>query len=176
MRDANDAQLMLQYAAGEISAFEELYQRYRGPLYRYFQRQVRNPATVNDLYQGCWEKLIGARQRYTASAPFPAWLFRIAHNHLVDYYRATRTTEQLEPGRLQAPGCGPGEVLEKHQRDGRFISALKELPADQKDALLLKVETGLGLEEIAKITGVNRETVKSRLRYATAKLKRVLQP
>lgn len=92
---------MLQYAGVEISAFEELYQRYRGPLYRYFQRQLRNPATANDLYQGCWERLIGARQRYTASALFPVWLFGIAHNHLVDYYRATRTTELLEPGRWQ---------------------------------------------------------------------------
>ena len=175
MRDVSDEQLMRQYSAGEVSAFEELYRRYRGPLYRYFHRQVNNPATVNDLYQGCWEKLIGARKRYTASAAFPAWLFRIAHNHLVDHYRKTQRTEQLEPERLRAPGPRPEEVLEEHNQDKRFISALEELPADQRDALLLKVEAGLGLEEIAKITGVNRETVKSRLRYATEKLKRVLQ-
>ena len=93
----------------------------------------------------------------------------------MDHYRKTQRTEQLEPERLRAPGPRPEEVLEEHNQDKRFISALEELPADQRDALLLKVEAGLRLEEIAKITGVNRETVKSRLRYATAKLKRVLQ-
>lgn len=57
----------------------------------------------------------------------------------------------------------------------RFEAALRSLPADQRDTLMLRFETGLGLEEIGKITGVERETVKSRLRYATGKLKKVLK-
>jgi RNA polymerase sigma-70 factor (ECF subfamily) len=174
MRGLSDEQLMQNYAAGDMSAFENLYERYRGPLYRYFQRQVRDPATVNDLYQGSWEKLIKARQRYKTAAPFRAWLFRIAHNHLVDHFRALRPTEPLDAEQLVAAGPQPADTIEHEQRELRFRAALAELPHEQKQTLMLKIEGGLALEEIGKITGVERETVKSRLRYATAKLKRSL--
>lgn len=174
MRGPSDEQLMRRYAGGDMSAFESLYERYRGPLYRYFQRQVRDPATVNDLYQGSWEKLIKARKKYKPAAPFRAWLFRIAHNHMVDHYRAHRDTDELEPERVETANPQPEEALDRAQRKARFRGALLELPSEQKDALLLKIEAGLGLEEIGRITGVERETVKSRLRYATAKLKRIL--
>jgi RNA polymerase sigma-70 factor (ECF subfamily) len=174
MQAPSDEQLMHRYARGDMSAFESLYDRYRGPLYRYIQRQVRNPATANDLYQGSWEKLIKARKRYRPAAPFRAWLFRIAHNHLVDHFRANRITEQLDHEQLPAAGGQPIDILDTAQRERRFRVALQDLPEAQKNTLLLKVEAGLGLEEIGKITGVERETVKSRLRYATAKLKRAL--
>ena len=174
MRGPSDEQLMMQYAAGDMAAFENLYDRYRGPLYRYIQRQVRDPATANDLYQGSWEKLIKARKRYKPASPFRAWLFRIAHNHLVDHFRAHRASEPLEPERFVASDPQPSELIDSDQREAQFRSALIQLPPDQRDTLLLKLEAGLGLEEIGRITGVERETVKSRLRYATAKLKRSL--
>ncbi len=175
MRGSTDEQLMKQYAAGDVSAFEDLYERYRGPLYRYIQRQVHDPATVNDLYQGSWEKLIKARNRYKPAAPFRAWFFRIAHNHVVDHFRSKHETEALNPDQMTASAPQPGEALGNEQKQKRFRAALQDLPAEQKHTLLLKIEAGLGLEEIGKITGVKRETVKSRLRYATAKLKRTLQ-
>lgn len=175
MRGSTDEQLMTMYAAGDAAAFEDLYQRYRGPLYRYIQRQVRDPATANDLYQGSWEKIIKARKRYQPAAPFRAWLFRIAHNHLVDHFRASRETDTLDPEKLVATAPEPAEALGKEQQQARFVAALQKLPPEQKQTLLLKIEAGLGLEEIGKITGVERETVKSRLRYATAKMKRILQ-
>jgi len=70
-----------------MEAFEVLYERHRGPLYRYILRLVGNPATANDLYQGSWEKIIKARGRYKDSAPFKAWMYRIAHNHVMDHFR-----------------------------------------------------------------------------------------
>lgn len=175
MRGPSDEQLMRRYARGDMSAFESLYERYRGPLYRYFQRQVHDPATVNDLYQGSWEKLIRARRNYRPAAPFRAWLFRIAHNHMVDHFRALRPAETLEPEVIASNNPHPAEVVDEERRGARFRAALLQLPDEQKDALLLKIEAGLSLEEIGKITGVERETVKSRLRYATAKLKRILE-
>jgi RNA polymerase sigma-70 factor (ECF subfamily) len=176
MRGSSDEQLMKQYAAGDASAFEDLYQRYRGPLYRYIQRQVKDPATANDLYQGSWEKIIKARKRYQSAAPFKAWMFRIAHNHLVDHFRGQRTTEPLNAESLIATAPQPAEALSEEQKQQSFRAALNDLPDEQRQTLLLKLEAGLSLEEIGKITGVERETVKSRLRYATNKLKRILQP
>lgn len=175
MRGFSDEQLMVKYAAGDASAFDDLYKRYRAPLYRYIQRLVRDPATANDLYQGSWEKLIKARGRYQPAAPFRAWLFRIAHNHVVDHFRSNRQTELLDAEKLVASEPQPSEVLGQEQRQLRFRAALEHLPNEQRHALLLKIEGGLGLDEIGEITGVERETVKSRLRYATAKLKRTLQ-
>ena len=176
MMSSSDEQLMQQYAAGDMSAFESLYKRYRGPLYRYIQQRVSDPATANDLYQGSWEKLIKARRRYQPTAPFGAWLFRIAHNHVVDHFRASRYTEQLDPENTVSTHPQPTDVLDNEQRELRFRAALLNLPDAQRNTLLLKIEAGLGLKEIGKITGVERETVKSRLRYATDKLKRVLKP
>jgi RNA polymerase sigma-70 factor (ECF subfamily) len=175
MRDASDETLMQQYAAGDLSAFEALYARYRGPLYRYILRQVSDPATANDLYQGSWEKVIRARRSYRPNAPFKAWIFRVTHNLLVDHYRRSRPQAELKQEELASNNPQPIEAFATQERQARLLRAIRELPADQRDALLMRLESGLGLEEIARITGAGRETVKSRLRYATAKLKQVLE-
>jgi len=174
MEDAPDETLMIAYGAGDMAAFEILYARYRGPLYRYFTRQVGEPATANDLYQGCWEKVIAARRKYSDKAPFKAWLFRIAHNHLVDHYRSARPVSEL-PEDTPGDDPDPGEGIDAQRLDQRFRAAIAGLPDEQKQALLLRLESGLGLEDIARITGVGAETAKSRLRYATARLKQVMQ-
>lgn len=176
MRNASDEQLMTRYAAGEMKAFEELYQRYKGPLYRYLQRQLQEPATVNDLYQGCWEKLINGRNQFRSGVPFRAWLFRIAHNHLVDYFRAQRPEVPMPVYELVSSQPTPDDFTDQDAHSIRFDAALRDLPEVQRNTLMLRFETGLGLEEIGKITGVERETVKSRLRYATSKLKKGLKP
>jgi RNA polymerase sigma-70 factor (ECF subfamily) len=176
MRDASDEKLMRRYASGDMSAFETLYARYRGPLYRYIRRQVHDPATANDLYQGSWERVIRARKSYRADAPFKAWIYRITRNLLVDHFRRNRPHAELQPDTQEAGNPQPAEALATQERHERLLSAIQALPPDQKDALLLRLESGLSLAEIAKMTGAGQETVKSRLRYATAKLKQVLGP
>ena len=175
MRDASDEKLMRQYASGDMNAFETLYERYRGPLYRYILRQVSNPATANDLYQGSWEKVIRARDSYRPKAPFRAWIYRITHNLLVDHYRRSRPQVELQQEEHASGNPQPAESAERQERQDRLLAAIRQLPEEPRDAMLLKLEGGLGLGEIATITGAGRETVKSRLRYATAKLKQVLQ-
>ncbi len=176
MSDSSDEALMQRYGQGDADAFTVLYERYRGPLYRYFLRQLGDPVQANDLYQGCWEKVIGARQRFRKKTPFRAWLFRIAHNHLVDFFRAHRKPQTLPDALEDEQGKAPEAQLEDEQRQARFRQALLALPEEQRDALLLQLEAGLSLEHIAQVTGVGRETVKSRLRYGTRKLKQELAP
>ena len=174
MRDASDETLMQQYAAGDLSAFEALYARYRGPLYRYILRQVSDPATANDLYQGAWEKIIKARDRYRPSATFSVWMYAIAHNHLVDYYRGLRPVGIVEAEVLPDHNPGPDQGIIDSERNIQLRAGITALPEEQRTTLLLKLETGLKMEEIASVTGVSTETVKSRLRYAVNKLKRSL--
>lgn len=166
---------MLSYASGNARAFETLYARYRQSLYRYFLRHVSDAATANDLYQGCWEKVIAARKRYQDQSPFRAWLFRIAHNHLVDHYRASRDESTLPPELADPEPDGPAASLDEAGKLRRFRQAIAALPREQRDAFLLRMESGLSLDQLAAATGVNQETAKSRLRYATRKLKEVLQ-
>ncbi len=69
MREMSDEKLMQRYAKGDAKAFDQLYARHRAPLYRYFIRQVNDPATANDLYQGAWEKIIKARAKIPSGLP-----------------------------------------------------------------------------------------------------------
>lgn len=176
MNEDSDEALMLRYANGEPQAFDALYARYRTRLYRYFLRHVDDAVTANDLYQGCWEKVIAARARYDRRAPFRAWLFHIAHNHRIDHYRTQKPTEPLPPD-LEGPAdeANP-DLLADPDRARRFRAAVEALPEAQRDAISLRLDAGLGLEDIARVTGVGAETAKSRLRYATRALKQALQP
>ena len=174
MQEMTDEKLMQRYAKGDAKAFDQLYARHRAPLYRYFIRQVSNPATANDLYQGAWEKIIKARKKYRPSAPFKVWMYRIAHNHLVDHYRRMRPEDTLEPDTMPDMQADPARDVIASQQNERLRAGITALPVEQRDTLLLQLETGLKMEEIAKVTGVGRETVKSRLRYAVNYLKRSL--
>jgi len=175
MRETTDEQLMQQYAQGDAAAFDQLYTRHRAALYRYFKRQINDEATVNDLYQGTWEKMIKARNKYRSTSSFTAWMYRIAHNHLVDHYRRIRPIDPTETDALTDDRPEPSHRIIISEQNERLRAEIISLPMDQKTTLLLKLETGLKLEEIATVTGVSRETVKSRLRYAVNKLKRSLQ-
>lgn len=175
MRDRTDEALMKAYAEGNVEAFELLYDRHRVPLYRYVLRHVGDAATANDLYQGSWEKIIKARKSYNTAAPFQAWMFRIAHNHVMDFFRRSKPVSDLPAEDMAATTPGPGEEFLAGNREEKLHEALIRLPPEQKEVFLLKLESGLDLQAIAEITGVNRETVKSRLRYAVAKLKKILR-
>ncbi len=174
MQEMTDEKLMQRYAKGDAKAFDQLYARHRAPLYRYFIRQVNNPATANDLYQGAWEKIIKGREKYRPTAPFKVWMYRIAHNHLVDFYRRMRPVDSVEPDTLSDTRADPSQsVIDGEQKD-LLRAGITALPVEQKNTLLLQLETGLKMEDIARVTGVGRETVKSRLRYAVNYLKRSL--
>lgn len=174
MRESSDEYLMKSYAGGDMGAFELLYQRYRAPLYRYLLRLAGDPATANDLYQGTWEKVIKARTTYTAKAPFRAWLYRIAHNHAMDLFRRNQPIAGEVPDELPSQAAEPAEQLANDAMQQDLQNAIRELPQEQRDALMLKLESGLDVQTIAEITGVNPETAKSRLRYAVKRLKQIL--
>src|SRR5215470_20187126 len=85
----SDEELMLAYAAGEGAAFDALYDRHKGGVYRYLLRQCRQPAVAAELYQDVWMNLIRARASYAPTAKFTTWLYRLAHNRMIDHFRAS---------------------------------------------------------------------------------------
>ena len=86
----DDAQLMLAYARGEMRAFETLYARHRGALYRYLVRQARDTETAADLFQEVWSRVIVNRSRYEPRAKFRTFLFTLAHNCFIDHCRRVK--------------------------------------------------------------------------------------
>ena len=180
---SDDAALMLRYRSGDLRAFETLYVRHEAALYRYLMRMCRDPEAANDLFQEVWGKVIASRERYEARAQFSTFLYRIAHNCTIDYFRRSSRVHEANaqnvdelvdelPGSEQAM---PEAAISQMQMRAQFRRALDELPAEQRDVFVLYEETGLSLEEIGKITGVAMETAKSRLRYAVSKLRTALR-
>ena len=174
---ASDERLMLAWAGdGEAGAFEQLYARHRGRLYRFMLRHLRDQALADDMFQDVWQKVIAARSGWKPDAPFGVWLYRIAHNRLADHWRALKHRPPApEDGderaaRIPDPDT-PERNLSEFERRRALQLALDDLPPEQREVLLLRLEQELTLEEIGAITGVGRETVKSRLRYAMDKLR-----
>lgn len=169
-----DSALMLRYKDGDISAFETLYRRHNDALYRYLLRRCRQPAVAEDLFQEVWSKIIKARETYRPTAKFTTFLYRVAHNCFIDYLRRNRRHHVLEsagPDNCADSGETPEMSTERSLARRRLEIALQQLPDEQRDVFLLHEEAGFSLEQIATITGSNRETAKSRLRYAINKLR-----
>ncbi len=172
--ELSDAVLMRRYAKGNTAAFETLYSRHKDALYRYLLRGCNSRDTAAELFQDIWLKLINTRGHYKASARFSTYLFTLAHNRLVDYYRRKRITPVISPEASAPVEDQPDSRLARVQQAGRLMAAISALPFDQREAILLKEERDFSLDEIAQITDAGRETVKSRLRYALAKLREEL--
>ena len=171
---------MLAYAAGEASAFDALYARHKGAVFLYLRRQTGNAALAEELFQDVWLKLIDARAGYEPRAKFTTWLFTIAHNRLMDYFRSSARAALLSyddapVDDMPADWPRPEETALRRETAARLLAAIDALPAAQREAFLLQQEGELSVEEIAQTTGVNRETAKSRLRYAMAKLRAELR-
>ena len=171
-----DETLMQAWAGGDVTAFEQLYARHRAPLFRFMLGHLHDRALAEELFQDVWQKVIAARGGWRPDAPFGAWLYRIAHNRLNDHWRTQRhrppaPADAMERTAALASGDDPEREATRDEAAARLHRALDELPAEQREAVLMRLHGELPLEESARITGVGRETVKSRLRYAMDKLR-----
>jgi len=182
-----DEDLMARFARGDAEAFEKLYRRHELRVFRYLHRNLRNEAGANDLMQEVWFAVVRNAVSYQPTAKFTTWLFTIAHNRMVDMIRATSRLQSLDAGDTAAVDGSslldslaadpklepPAEVQSQHEA-AALLNAVAQLPPEQRSAFLLQAEGGLSVEEIAAATGSSFETVKSRLRYARAKLRQLL--
>jgi len=174
----SDDELMVRYRGGDAVAFEALYRRHRSALYRFLLRQLGDTAAAEEVFQDVWMRVIDSRGRYESRGRFASWLYAVAHNRLMDRYRADGRAERLgaeesEEALENLPADElPAHVwLDRKRAAERLFAALARLPEVQREAFLLQQEGELSVEEIAEAAGVGRETAKSRLRYAVAKLR-----
>ncbi len=167
---------MLRYQGGDAAAFDLLYARHKGRLFRYFLRQCGDRANAEELFQDVWMNLIRARSRYEIEAKFTTYLYTLAHNRLMDFFRKRRIVfVDADTAEMIADCKTPEEIAALREQGARLLHLLEALPAPQREAFLLREEAGLGIEEIAAVTGVGKEAAKSRLRYAVQKLREGLR-
>lgn len=161
-----------------------LYSRHKDPTFRFVLRQCYcQSVTAEELFQDLWLRVINASRFYRVEAKFTTWLYRIIHNLLVDYYRRQGHMYKIsldadetvidEPQDLS--GAQPQNLVANQQTIQQLRDLIDELPVEQREAFLLQQEGGLSLQQIAEITGCKPETVKSRLRYASKKIRRGLE-
>ena len=182
----SDEALMQQYAQGDFAAFEQLYLRHKGGLYRYFLRQLQDQSLAEDLFQDIWGKVISHSSQYQASAKFTTWLYTLARHKLVDHIRhlgvvakviddtQNDNEQQTELAENQQRDNNPANVWQDNQAAQALKSCLVLLPIAQKECFLLKEEAGLTLDAIAQIVDANYEACKSRLRYAYESLRQCI--
>ena len=177
----SDEQLMLAYAGGDAGAFEALYGKHKGGLYRFVLRSVKGHAEAEELFQDVWMRVIEAAGRYTPQAKFSTWLYTIAHHRLVDHWRAKGlAVVSLDddgasiPEPVAAPSSEPHRIAEARDTLDRLAAAIAALPLAQREAFLLHHESDMTAAEIAAATGTNEEAAKSRLRYAMNKLREAI--
>lgn len=171
-----DDALMQAWSAGDAMAFETLYRRHRDRLHRFLLRQLGDPGLADEVFQDTWQRVVAAGDDWRPDAAFATWLYRIARNRVADHWRAHRhrppapADAEERTLAMQDPDT-PELRVASFERQRALRQALDALPEAQREVVLLRVEQELGLDEIAGITGVGRETVKSRLRYAMDKLR-----
>ena len=183
IKPGSDEDLMLRYADGDLDAFQRLYERHRGGLYRYFLRQS-NRSVAEELFQDVWASVIQSRKRYRPKAAFKTWLYTLAHNRLVDHWRreGARPVEQAMPDddapeRVTADATpGPQRLVDLRDCLEQLLQLVSALPEVQRQTFLLRHEAGLSLQQIAEATSTRTETARSRLRYAMGRLRSAIAP
>jgi len=177
---SSDETLLARYREGDGAAFEILYARHRQGLYRFLLGLSGKPELADEVFQDTWLSLIRSTSQPQGRATFRTWLFQIARNRLIDHWRKQGVHQPLHDSydeQLHAIGDetnDPEQLLNLSRDSQRLESALQTLPADQREVFLLRAHGDLDLAQIASLTETPLETVKSRLRYAQQKLRRLL--
>jgi RNA polymerase sigma-70 factor (ECF subfamily) len=175
-----DEQLKLLCRGGDYAAFEQLYHRHKDPLYRFIIRQCSDEEQAKDIVQDVWLNIHKACGGYVPTAKFTTWLYRIAHNRIIDYYRRSAKgipvsydDENLSEEQLLNLDNRniPDQIAQSDQETERLLAAIASLQEAQREVALLHFEMGFTISEIASITQTKLETTKSRLRYALKKIR-----
>ena len=173
MESLSDNLIMLKVRDGEIGKLGILFERHHVSLYNYFLRQTGKPHASEDLVQEVFLRMLKYRQGYRGESPFTVWMYRIARNSWVDYFkkakRETSWNEEMEEPVSEEPN--PSEHLEENQKLAQLRAALAKLSPEKREVLVLSRYQDMKYEEIAELLGCAVGTVKARVHRAIKDLK-----
>ena len=181
--EMNNKELIRLYLQGDVSALNILVKRHLKPVFNYILKQVGNREAADDLTQMVFIKCCKSLRQLKDHDRFVPWLYRIAVNLVRDHWRRRRYIVSLDDdsddvnsltNRLTSDD-DPYEAVETEQRAELVKRALKMLPPEQREVLVLKIYQGLKFTEIAEIVNAPLNTVKSRLYYGISAMKKIFQ-
>jgi RNA polymerase sigma-70 factor (ECF subfamily) len=180
----SDQELIKNYVSGNDACLEMLIKRYKSKVYTSIYLVVQDAYIAEDIFQETFIKVIKTLKsgKYEESGKFQPWVIRIARNLAIDYYRKIRkvptiTTEDGEDlfERLNFFESNAEDLIITKQRDQVIRELIKQLPADQKEVLILRNYADLSFKEIADLTQVSINTALGRMRYALINLKKLME-
>lgn len=184
-KDKSDEQLISLYVDGKNEAFDALLERHKDRLFMYIYHAVKDEDAANDIFQDTFVKAIVTikQGRYVENGHFPAWITRIAHNQIIDYFRQTRaensqSTDDEDINILNrkelAGGTIEDEIITTQIHDD-VRKLVKTLPENQREVLVMRYYKNMSFKEIADTTGVSINTALGRMRYAILNLRRIAE-
>lgn len=179
-----DEELAISYVQGNNRAFDELLSRNQSKLFSYILFVVRDEDKANDLFQETFVKVITKlhQGRYVDSGKFGAWIMRIAHNVIMDWYREQRSRNLIEPtdendlSNLSGNDVLDSNVENRYVNDQIMVDVknmMNMLPPTQREVVFMRFYQDLSFKEIAEMTGVSINTSLGRIRYAILNLRRM---
>ncbi len=180
----SNEELALLYVGGNNKAFDELLERTQSKLFAYIKFVVRNDDVANDIFQETFVKVITRLQegRYTDTGKFTFWLTRIAHNAIMDWYRAQKSAHIVDLTDDNNLSNLQGDEVRDTFRESELVNAqimrdvkrmMEALPAPQREVVYMRFYQELQFKEIAEITGVSINTSLGRMRYALMNLRKM---
>ncbi len=170
-----DAALVARLQAGDVDAFQALYERHHGAVFGFLLRSLASRHAAEDLLQETFLRVFVHRRAYRPTAAFRTWLFTIARNLLIDRFRKTLGNANVnDTAALQtvpAPDASPLDRAEARELGQRLGTAVRQLPPSQREVLLLSRVAGLDQHEVAEVTGASPEAVRVALHRALRRLR-----
>ena len=178
-----DASLVKEYVAGNEDALAKLIKRHESKIYGFIYSKIPDRDITNDIFQDTFIKVIKTLKSnsYNEEGKFLPWVMRISHNLVVDYYRKTkkmpmfRETEEFSIFSIMSDDSMTIEnkiISEQVEMDLKKL--IEELPADQKEVLVMRMYQDMSFKEISESTGVSINTALGRMRYALMNLRKVI--
>ncbi len=178
-----DEQLVKAYAKGDNQAFDTLLRRHQNRVFNYILNIIKNKDVADDIFQETFVKAIMTikQGRYTDSGKFSAWLTRIAHNLIIDYFRQEKSENTVSVDREETDLLNRRDFSDDNIED-RLVTGqintdvrriMEALPESQREVLEMRFYRDMSFKEIAEATGVSINTALGRMRYAVLNMRRI---
>ncbi len=180
----SDQELITSYSSGNDKAFEVLLNRYQEKIYTSIYLFVKDAALADDIFQEVFIKIIETlrKGRYNHEGRFLQWAMRISYNMCVDHFRKTKRRPKVTPTEtfdilevLSAKDLNAEDCIIRSQTHDKVRALVDNLPAEQREVVILRHYADLSFKEIAKLTKVSINTALGRMRYALINIRRMIE-
>lgn len=191
MKNLSDEELIVLFAQGKCEAFDELLNRYKNNLFNYIFSIVQNKDLAEDVFQDAFTKVIVTIKsgRYNETGKFASFLFRIAHNRVIDIYRQEQTMWNINESDVDYDLFGSKEVYDavndynpSHEESvcqNQIMSDIRRmvsfLPENQREIVIMRFYKNMSFKEIAETLNISINTALGRVRYAVMNLRKLVE-